>query len=300
MLNPATGAPYESWQELFASNDYILVLMMFLAAAVLIVMPIFYGIKSYQRFYPKSLRPEYMLYVGQMAYFQSLSPLEQKRFAIRCQIFINTKTFIPRGGNGFVLVPEMIAKIAAAAVEISFGFPKMGFEHFSRILIYPSDYYSRITRQYHKGEVNVRGMIVLSWASFQEGYAKDDDGINLAIHEMAHALKLENRIENGDYQFLDPQWMRELREEFKRLSAMQSPMETTIIRAYAMTNIHEFFAVLCENFFERPGTLQQEQPQLYSIISKLLMQNPLAQKDVSMASSKAYALSDFSGPIKRN
>jgi Mlc titration factor MtfA (ptsG expression regulator) len=300
MLNPSTGAPYESWQELFASSDYILVLIMFSAAAVLLVMPIFYGIKSYKRFYPRALRPEYMLYVGQMSYYQRLSPLEQKRFAIRCQIFINTKTFIPRGGKGFVLVPEMIAKIAASAVEISFGFPKMGFEHFSRILIYPTDYYSRITRQYHKGEVNVRGMIVLSWSSFQDGYAKDDDGINLAIHEMAHALKLENRIENGDYQFLDAQLMKALRDEFQRLSTLQSPAESTLIRAYALTNIHEFFAVLCENFFERPSALQHEQPQLYSIISRLLMQNPLAQNEMSIAPSNSYAMSDFSGPIKRH
>ncbi len=300
MLNPATGAPYESWQEIFASNDYILIAMLYVTAASLVVLPILYALRSYNRYYPRSLKPKYMQFVGQMAYFQSLSPIEQKRFAIRCQLFINTKTFIPRGGKGFVLLPEMIAMIAASAVEISFGFPKMGFEHFSRILIYPTDYYSRITRQYHKGEVNVRGMIVLSWASFQEGYAKDDDGINLAIHEMAHALKLENRIENGDYQFLDPQLMRELREEFKRLSAQQSPAEATLIRAYAMTNIHEFFAVLCENFFERPRALQREHPQLYDIISRLLMQNPLAPKDLSMASSKAYALSDFSGPIKRN
>lgn len=299
MKNHATGTYFKNWEEILASDYYVVSIIVLFAAAIILILPIYYFIKNYFRYYPSGLKPIYMQYVGQMSYYQSLSPINQKRFAKRCQLFINTKTFIPRG-NGFELKAEMIAKIAASAVEISFGFPKMGFEHFSKILVYPNDYYSSITRQYHKGEVNLRGMIVLSWRSFEEGYANAEDGINLAIHEMAHALKLENRIANGDYQFLDARLMLELKAEFERFKANQSLSVDSLLRSYAATNIHEFFAVLCENFFERPKVMQQDNPALYRIISKLLMQDPL-ERDISIIQpASTFSRTDFNGPIKRN
>ena len=39
-------------------------------------------------------------------------------------------------------------------------------------------------------------------------------------------------------------------------------------------NEHEFFAVAVENFFERPQEFKNAIPELYSILSKLLNQDP--------------------------
>jgi MtfA peptidase len=39
-------------------------------------------------------------------------------------------------------------------------------------------------------------------------------------------------------------------------------------------NQHEFFSVAVENFFERPQALKSAMPELYTIVSKLLNQDP--------------------------
>ena len=133
-------------------------------------------------------------------YYQQL-PLPQKKvFMKRVMQFIQQKQFIARGFNLVTL--EMKAMIAASAVQLTFGLPQVSLTHFKRILIYADDYYSTITRRYHRGEVNPRlQAIVLSWQSFVEGYADVTSGQNVGLHEMAHALELENLIENEEYQF---------------------------------------------------------------------------------------------------
>ena len=46
------------------------------------------------------------------------------------------------------------------------------------------------------------------------------------------------------------------------------------LRKYALTNKEEFFAVAVENFFERPAAFKTALPELYSILAKLLKQDP--------------------------
>ena len=90
--------------------------------------------------------------------------------------------------NGGII--EMKTLIAASAIQITFGLPSVYFKRFYQILIYRDDYYSTITHHHHKGEVNTRGFIVLSWKNPVMGYINNTDGRNLKLHEMAHALRL--------------------------------------------------------------------------------------------------------------
>jgi len=127
-------------------------------------------------------------------YYNALNPTDKKLFENRVQKFINLKQFIPRGMEK--VTDEMKALIAGSAIQLMSGFPKIYFAHFRRILVYPDNYYSDISMQYHKGEVNMGGLIVLSWKNFVDGYIDQTDGRNLGLHEMAHALRLENAIRN--------------------------------------------------------------------------------------------------------
>jgi hypothetical protein len=296
MINPNSGELYNSWSDIFESENYFLIGFSLFAMTIFVVFPLVYSIRAYQRYYPQKLAPKYSVHLASMPYYLRLSPLERRRFEVRVQLFINTKKFISRG-KGFPLTNEMIAKIAISAVEISFGFPKMDYEHFSRILIYPTDYYSNITRNYHAGEVNLRGLIVLSWQSFEAGYADYKDGKNLGIHEMAHALKLENRIQNGDYHFLDAALIKQLQAELKTLQDLPKGKASKIIRNYGLLNVHEFFAVLCENFFERPQLLHEYHESLYDLMTNILLQNPL--KEESRLTHSSGSLFKTEGPIKR-
>ena len=295
---PSSEELYRSWQELLETGDPFYLFVLLLLLTVVLILPLFYLWSAYRRYYPRSLKAKYRFYVGQTNYYQNLSPIDRLLFEKRVQVFINTKQFISRG-KGFELNDEIMARVAASAVELSFGFPKMGFEHFNRILIYPDNYYSNITKKFHAGEVNARGFIVLSWKAFQEGYDDTRDGINLGIHEMAHALKLENRIKNGDYNFLDASLIRSLMREFELFKKSLVNSKSTILRTYAATNIHEFFAVLCENFFERPALLKEENSSLYQLMTQLLLQDPLetfAAAELNIAPEITF---HSAGPIDR-
>ncbi len=218
------------------------------------------------------LNPIYQPYLYQ--YFpvlNKLSETERLLFESRVQKFINMKTFVSRG-NIKQITPEMKALIAGSAIQITMGYPDVYFSHFRTIIIYPDVYYSRLTKHYHNGEVNQLGVIVLSWKSFMEGFRDPRDGVNLGYHEMAHALKLENIVDNDEYEFFDSsivnQFEKEAIKEMQKVK--ESTEETSFFRKYSATNLNEFFAVAIENFIERPTEFKAYNINLYLLLSKIL------------------------------
>jgi Mlc titration factor MtfA (ptsG expression regulator) len=216
-------------------------------------------------------------------YYQRLSDREKLLFERRTQKFIKTKYFVPRGGLKEVTL-EMKTLVAASAIQITFGFPSIYFEHFYTILIYPEHYQSTLTGKLHEGEVHTGGYIVLSWKHLLQGYSVDNDGRNLGLHEMAHALKIVDSIQSREYDFMDTALLHRFillaREEMQRISAG----EDSFFRAYAATNDQEFFAVAVENFFERSLQFQQYHPELFEMLGDLLNQKSLIESQMAAVS----------------
>ena len=207
-------------------------------------------------------------------YYQRLPAESRKRFERKVYQFIRSKQFIPR--NISVVTDEMKALISSAAVQLTFGLPEVSLKHFDKIIVYPDDYYSVINRQHHKGEVNPRlSAIVVSWRAFVEGYANPHSGVNLGLHEMAHALKLENIIQNGEHHFFDlkeySKWLELAAIEMDKISKG----EGSLFREYASVNEDEFFAIGMEIYFEQPHKLNEYHPELYKTISNLLRQDTI-------------------------
>ena len=204
-------------------------------------------------------------------YYQNLSAKDKLIFERRVIKFIRMKRFEPRGELERIR-PEMKILIAASAIQITFGIPSLYFRQFDTIVLYPNAYQSTITGNYHQGEVNTRGFIVLSWSHFLKGYHIDNDGRNLGLHEMAHALKVADSIRDEEYDFLDSTLMRSFinlaREEMQLINSGHQ----SFFRDYAASNDHEFFAVAVENFFERPKGFRQSHPQLFTLTARLLKQ----------------------------
>jgi Mlc titration factor MtfA (ptsG expression regulator) len=169
----------------------------------------------------------------------------------------------------------MKALIAGTAIHLTFGHPSIYLQHFRRILIYQDTYYSEISQRHHKGEVNLGGAIVLSWKSFVEGYIDNEDGINVGLHEMAHALRLENAITNEEYGFLDDKILMKWTDLCYREIEKINDSCSDFFRPYAATDSQEFFAVAVENFFERPQKFHDWNPELYDVLAAMLNQNPL-------------------------
>lgn len=221
------------------------------------------------------IRPAYRkILLKSCRYYQQLPAARRPAFERKVQHFIMLKRFVPRQLAS--VTAEMKVLIAATAVQLTFGLPHVYLRHFRTILVYPDTYYSTISRKYHKGEVNPAwGIIVLSWRNFVEGFVDPSDSINLGLHEMAHALRLENLIRNAEHGFLDPEQMEQWESmSLKELHKIRKG-ESHFFRGYAGVNEEEFFAIAVENFFERPQQFWQQLPELYQLLSLLLKQDPL-------------------------
>jgi MtfA peptidase len=205
-------------------------------------------------------------------FYRQLDDLNKNKFVQKVCNFIYGKRFIPRNIDQITVEARVL--IAATAVQLTFGLADVYLQHFNKILVYPNDYYSSITKKYHKGEVNPRfGIIVISWQSFVEGFVSPNDAVNLGLHEMAHALRLENLIRSEDYKFFDGELIAKF-DEHAGVLCRSTNWSDTFFRPYACANEHEFFAVAVENFFERPSEFKNALPDLYAILSKLLNQDP--------------------------
>ncbi|RPH25933.1 MAG: DgsA anti-repressor MtfA [Bacteroidales bacterium] len=218
------------------------------------------------------LNPIYQPYLYKnFPVLNQLSEDNRLLFESRVQRFINMKTFLSRGEIKQV-TPEMKALIAGSAIQITMGYPEVYFSHFRTIIIYPDMYYSKLTKHYHNGEVNQLGVIVVSWKSFMEGFRDPRDGVNLGYHEMAHALKLQNIVENNDYEFFDSLIMNQFEKEaIKEMQKVKDiPAGASFFREYSATNLNEFFAVAIENYIERPTELKAYNIKLYHLLSKIL------------------------------
>ena len=213
-------------------------------------------------------------------YYQLLSDRHKRLFEKRVAKFIRLKEFVASGGLEEVSL-EMKTLVSAYAVQITFGHPGVYFSHFFKILIYPDAYYSQHTGQHHQGEVNFKGIIVLSWKWLLEGSVDHDDGRNLGLHEMAHALKIVDAIKSDDYDFMDTsvfnEFIRHGREEMIRINEGSE----SFFRPYAATNDHEFFAVAIENFFERSNLFSQQHPEMYGLLCELLNQDPRQHRNTA-------------------
>jgi len=227
--------------------------------------------RAFPVFYLSAKHKDFLL--GNFRFYQKLPPKSKQIFERRVALFIGSKKFIPR--KMIKVTWEMKVLISASAIQLTFGYPKVNLSFFRNILIFPDTFYSNANKQHHKGEVNPKAKaIVLSWRHFVEGYLTPD-GRNLGLHEMAHALRLENKVMNQEYNFLDRAVLIEWEEHAKRTMQEINAGQETFFRKYGGANNEEFFAVAVENFFERSVEFKEKHPLTYNTLCKLLRQDPV-------------------------
>lgn len=202
--------------------------------------------------------------------FNDLSPIQRKEFLARFAWFKSKKHFVFYGD--IENQKEIKAYIAASAALLTLGLKDYRFEKsIKRIIVYPSGYYSNISKNHHIGEYNPRlRTLVFSAESLKDGFGIPNDNINLGIHEVAHALMIET-LNKSNFEAKRFQYgLAKIKELFNDdlFNALLS--QSNYFRDYAKTNFVEFFAVATENFVETPAEFKRDFPDLYKIVRGML------------------------------
>lgn len=204
-------------------------------------------------------------------YYNQLSEKDRSKFITRA--YKLAKYIKIEGRQEFIVTDAVKLFVVAAHVQLTLGFDQYILPKFRTILIYPDAYKNKMTGKMHYGEINPRGVIVLSWKKLVKGHKIPDDKINLGLHEIAHAL-MHTIIYSNDHEIgLDPYLRDIVRLSRKEMEKIKND-DLHFFRKYAGTNIYEFFAVAVEYFFEVPTELKKELPTLYQYLTELLKQDP--------------------------
>jgi Mlc titration factor MtfA (ptsG expression regulator) len=139
--------------------------------------------------------------------------------------------------------------ISSAAAQLTLFLPRQSLDFYHRIVLYRDFYDSSITQRRHKGEVNPGlNTIVFSWRGIEQGLQHTSDGINLLLHEFAHALWLEQKIVDK-YDVFEPYPVTAFEQYALAEMSKLHTDEKHFFRPYAFENMEEFFAVSVENFY---------------------------------------------------
>ncbi|HEX5654947.1 MAG TPA: zinc-dependent peptidase, partial [Chitinophagaceae bacterium] len=159
-------------------------------------------------------------------------------------------------------------------IQVTFGLKNFLLAHFKDIYILADAYHMDNDEELYIGHVAPEG-IYLSWKHFIQGYSRKNDNINVAVHEMAHALLYNNFFAQYG---IDSHF----RLNYEKFSNSTGPILADVItnrrsylRSYAFSNLHEFWAVSVEAFFENPRGLKENMPDLYDALCRVLNQDPM-------------------------
>lgn len=212
-----------------------------------------------------------IFYTQHFYYFKLLTPSEKRKFINRA-IYLykhNHHNISPQIKN---TNNEVELLICAAFTQITFGYTDFELEKFNKIIVHPKVFYSRYINNHVKGLTVGSGYIHYSWEDFVKGYKIEGDKVNLALHELAHALYIDRFHKSDSYDWRA--WRA------KAVTIMENSDTTSLFRKYGKTNLDEFWAVSVECFFEDPITFKDEYPDFYGATAYVLRQDMALRKSL--------------------
>ena len=202
-------------------------------------------------------------------YYRNLEQHLQFRFFDRTTRFMYSKDFLIYSNEPF---KEMPVLISAAAVQISFGLDEFELPHYNYIRVHKEEYFADYSLKILAG--NVEGnCITLAWTHLLKGFYDYEDGSNVGLHEMAHALYYQEMVIEKD----EPDFINHFSSLMNDGEGVlqQKKCPHNLYSEYAFTNLQEFWAVSVELFFEKAPYLQSAYPNIFNHLQNLLRQNPL-------------------------
>jgi MtfA peptidase len=212
-------------------------------------------------------------------YYKALNGELKKRFIRRFYKFYRLKTFDFHYESS--RQKEDVFFVCKELTRITFGFSDFHLIDFTDFHFHADAYHLQPFNALAYGHTSDRGYLQLASNKMREGVINHDNGENLLLHELAHAVNIQKTSIDFDkrYNRIYESWTAFAQRHIDHVKNGGD----TILRKYAFSNIDEMLAVNTEYFFERPQELKQELPEMYFFMRYLYNQNPL---------DKAYPLLD--------
>ena len=204
------------------------------------------------------------------SYYGNLAIEGKKKFIRRVQNFMYIKTFIIKDDEVYKSMPILSS---AAAVQLTFGLKDYLLPYYNIIRIFPGEYFADHSFRVLAGNVKGR-TISIAWNHFLDGYANVNDGSNVGLHEMSHALYCQKLIVEKNYAKDFCRKYDELHNECKEAYKIEIDGGRNFYSAYADTDLQEFWAESVELFFEKPEDMQSHYPTVFDAMRLLLNQDP--------------------------
>lgn len=226
---------------------------------------------------------------ARLPYLRFLDEKDRVELEGHVQVFLDEKYF--SGCGGLEIDDEIRLVIAAQACVLLLrrGVDAV-YPGLVTVVVYPHAYVTDAKRvvggivlegkEVRLGESWDRGTLVLSWDDVLKGAVDVHDGHNVVFHEFAHQLDQQAGGGTGTpalgSQSRHLAWARVLGNDYRDLVEQVQKQHRDVIDAYGATNPAEFFAVVTECFFEKPGALKAKHPALYDRLRDFYRRDPAA------------------------
>lgn len=211
--------------------------------------------------------------LDEVNFVRTLDEDEVRRIVQLARMFESVVGFDSR--DGVDVTQRMVRLTALQACRLILGLGYEPFRFLGRVTFLPDSFEieSRLGRVRAQGAADERGHVALSWNEVLAGL-DDGDARNVVYHEFAHVIDGYDGVVDGR-----PNLDRAGRERWSRVvggafDRHRRGRRKSLIDAYGRTSEIEFFAEVVEVFFERPGKLHAQQPELYEALADYFNQRP--------------------------
>jgi Mlc titration factor MtfA (ptsG expression regulator) len=267
----------------------LLVLSPFISALLFVTMNPVNAIVDFvrvRRLHRMNSQAHHNFFSERLHYYTLLDEEEKQTFIRRVNLILTRKNF--KGESDLEPDEEMKLLFAGTLVKLTFGLFNYELAWHGTIVFFPSLFVFGKS-QSMKGLTFFSDKIVFSLPDFLHGIKDPYDKLDVAIHECAHALKANHvrdimhlfEAETGIIEYHEYSdnrfesrfiaWHNVALREYR--SMKENSGTDHFFRAYAATNMDEFWAVSVEHFFEAPLEFREKLPILYQQTAFLLNQD---------------------------
>ncbi|MHC2993659.1 phenylalanyl-tRNA synthetase subunit alpha [Pontibacter sp. HJ8] len=214
-----------------------------------------------------------------VGFYHTLKEEDQQRFERMLLLFVSEKRIT---GIQTEVDDTTRVLVGASAIIPIFGFQDWEYHNLGEVLVFPESIH-RFKDKDNEAVSEVLGRVnpfqndhyvTLSKPALEQGFNDMADRKNVGIHEFAHMLdQADGEIDGVPKAYLPEELVRPWQElMYRKISQIENG--NSDINSYGATSEAEFFAVVTEYFFEKPGQLAEKHPRLYELLTKIFKQNP--------------------------